>query len=336
MVRHSRLQSYFLPCLLAATTVAASADETNSSSRQLTTMGVGVQNRHPWCNPFSSLETRSYHFDVELDESHCETGNCIAIELVRSTEKPILDMHGSKQWLVRPHASGKKDEFDWSLFAPAKASIDDRVIDLRQVDEIRLYDSYYNKDKDETLPDKLEIVFPRTPGSTGVSTREVLDLDGGLYYNEEIMEAGFKQLGEAKMDNGDYKDIQMEAAKPGWVATGQSKGKWVGGFGAALSVGGMYTAATVTAVAVQTQALVGAALLGVIGGTAAGFALGGIVGGAIALTSIMIGTHRQRDVEITSASRKIYEKLRCMSDHFTECDTNLLVPKTKECPRTLV
>lgn len=284
-----------------------------------------ASSEHPWCNPFSSLSTRSYHFDVTLDEDKCEQGHCVAIELVRHKDEPIMKLHSGKAWLVKP--GQEKGDLQWSLFEPGKSINVEKVIHLTDVELIRLYD------KTEKHPDKLEITLSEgkaenATAGNAIRNKDVFELEGGLYYDEDLISEGFD-----KLHAEDYEKIQNEAAKPTYRAEGARVGKWVGAAGGALTVGGFYTAATVTGVAVQTQALVGAALVGTIGGAVGGAIAGGFIGLGIALAAIMGGYGTTRNGhEIVSAGRKVYEKLRCIPE-FTECEYNILVPNSRDCPR---
>lgn len=207
------------------------------------------------------------------------------------------------------------------------------VIDLYDVEVIRLFDALSSNSV--KLADKLEITLACQKdtgcGKGGVfHERDVFALEGGLYYDEFILAQGFKKMEEITGDH--FQQMLQNASQPTRTVTGQKKGQWIGGSGGALIVGGYYTAATLTGVAVETQALISAAVLGVVGGTIGGFLVGGVVGAAAGMYAASRGYATIKGYEITSAGRKIYEELRCMSE-FKECGFNILVPKNKECPR---
>lgn len=281
---------------------------------------------HPWCNPFSSLSTRSYHFDVDLrkrdseaGEVQCEDGACMAIELIRHKTDPLLIIHSGQGWRVQKNDKG---EIEWNLFSPS-GKTGKKEIELTQVKVIRFFP------QDDDLPDKLEIELGDEAfgDSHGTKQRSIFDLEGGLYYDEKILEQGFE-----KVTSAEFEKMETNATEDSHHTKGKHYGKWVGGTGGCLVVGGMYTAATLTGVAIQTQALVGAALVGVIGGTIAGAVLGGVVGLVIAGSLVMMGSKTVKGFKVTAASRKIYEKLRCLKE-FKACESNVLVPTEKDCPR---
>lgn len=296
-----------------------------SSSQALNVNSTATtQKEHPWCNWFSSMSTRSYHFDVAFDEDMCEKGKCTAIELVRDKDNPRLNLHGGKAWLVMP-GEEKGDDLQWSLYSPGPEVDRTRVIELLEAETIKLLGA------DKENPDTLQITLaqPTEKDEVGlIKPKEIFELEGGIYYDEQLLTKGFEKLTREQ-----FEAIQNEAVKPSWRVSGQSKGKWVGGVGGALTVGGMYTAATITGVAVQTQALVGAAVVGVIGGAVGGFLAGGFIGLAIGATAVMFGYGQTKSgYKVTSAGRKVFQKLRCMPE-FKRCPHNVVVPKTRKCPR---
>lgn len=254
----------------------------------------------------------------------------MAIELIRDTDNPVLNIFAGKAWLIKPgHGKDSDAGYEWSLYSPEDAPENPRTeksaIDLLKVEMVRLFD------KTEKLPDKLEITLPCKSDAAnygGVKQVEIFELSGGLYYDPKILDQGFD-----KMDQGDFTEALDEATKPGWRVTGAQKGRWVGGVGSVLSVGGMYTAATIAGTAVQTQAVIGALTVGVVGGIAGGAILGGFVGLGIALVVWAAGSKKVSGHNVKSASRKIFEKLRCLEE-YKECDRNILVPADKDCPRT--
>lgn len=313
-----------IDCRRVATSTLLQAEDANGEEVSHAQSQAEWDAEHPWCNPFSSLPTRSYHFDVELSDKQCRDGNCMAIELVRHKSKPTLQIHVGQSWLIQKGSDGL---FQWDLYPPdgnEHKKMHDNTIDLMDVHVVK----FLPADKKRELPDALEIDFGVKGDSPGKSTREVFVLEGGLYYDPDILNQGFE-----KLSHEDFKQMEDNATQESHYTKGRRVGRLVGATGSVLTVGGFYTAATLTGVAVQTQALVGAALLGVVGGAMGGAILGGVVGLGIAAGAFMMGSTRVYDFEITAASRKIFEKLRCIPD-FKSCDTNILVPANKDCPRT--
>jgi len=268
----------------------------------------------PWCNRFSSMSRKEYHFDVEFDDKKCVQGACVAIKLVRDAQEPTLEVYGSKQWLVTRNPKTK--ELSWDRYSPGVERNDNVVIKLKEVTSIRFVQG------DDTHPDELDIELPFADDhSTTTSKKDIFSVVGGLFYDEDIMEKGID-----KFTNEDFSKTQKNASEPTNYVTGKNKGKWIGGAGGALTVGGFYTAATITGVAVQTQALVGAAVCGIIGGAVVGAVTGGVIGLGISLALVMGGYSSVKGYEISSAGRKIFEKIRCMTDSFHMCSENLYVP----------
>jgi hypothetical protein len=284
-----------------------------------------------WCSPFTTHKTKHYYFDVEYSDKQCEDGACAAIELVRHKERPVLNVFEHRQWTVK---KGDDGDLEFSLFYPGPDYSDrsiyphqDRIIELTKVDVVRFYEA--GKDKDgNVLPEKLEIIMPQTEVSGGYRTSVAFEIEGGLWYNPEILEKGMEKV------VSNFTKMQEDASRPSYRVTGQNKGKWIGGIGGVLTTAGFYTAATLSGVAVQTQALIGASVVGLLGGAALGFALGGLLGVAITAVMVMAGYKIVRGMKIVSASHKIFEKLRCL-DEFEQCDKYTLVPKGKQCPRSL-
>jgi len=272
----------------------------------------------PWCNKFSSTSRKVYHFDIEFDNKKCENGACVAVKLVRDYAEPILELYGSKQWLVSRDLETK--ELSWDRYSPGVEKDDDIVIKLKEVLSIRFQPG------DDTHPDELDIDLPfANDHSTSTVKKDVFTVVGGLYYDEDVMEKGIDVF-----KGRDFAKWQKNASEPTNFVTGRNKGKWVGGAGGALTVGGFYTAATITGVAVQTQALVGAAVCGVIGGAVVGAVTGGVIGLGISLAMVMGGYSNVKGHEISSAGRKIFEKIRCMTDSFHMCSEYLYVPLIKD------
>jgi len=280
---------------------------------------------HPWCNWFSSMKTRSYHFDVEVDDTHCEDGACMAIELIRHKDHPELHIHAGQSWLVTKDDDGEI-VFTAKSVSTLQFQDQETVMDLIDTKVIKFLPS--NTD----FPDKLVIHMNddhvgNASAHNGQTAQNVFELAGGLFYSEELLAQGFTMLTHEKMQ-----EMEDEASKQTHSAAGASIGKKVGFGGAVISVGGMYTAATITGVAVQTTSLIGASVVGVIGGTIAGAALGGLLGLGIAAALALGGSTQIKGYKPISASRKIFEKLRCI-DEFDHCDDNTLVPKGKTCPQ---
>lgn len=283
---------------------------------------------HPWCNWFSRQTTRSYHFDVEVSDQHCEDGACMAIELIRHKDHPELHIHAGQSWLVTKDDDG---EIQWTARSVSDKQYADQetVMDLIKTEAIKFFPS--NTD----FPDKLEIHMEDVPdhletnksAHSGKKAHQVFTLAGGLFYSEELLAMGFKELTHEKMQA-----MEDSAAEATHGQRGRDIGKKVGFGGAIISVGGMYTAATITGVAVQTQALIGASILGVVGGTIGGAVIGGLVGAAIAASIALAGSTQIKGYKVISGSRKIFEKLRCI-DEFTHCGDNVLVPNGKKCPQ---
>lgn len=284
-----------------------------------------VQGGHPWCNPFSKQSRRWYHFDVEYSDQKCEDGACAAIQLVRDAESPVLNIYGGQQWRVNKDDNG---ELSWDLYSPGPERSDKIVMNLLDVVEITFMDAEKAKEEGKGYPDTLEITLKSKTGNySGHNKKEIFTIEGGLYYDEKILNRGFDEITSRQ-----YKEWEENATQSTRSATGARKGKWVGGVGSALVVGGMYTAATVTGVAVQTQALIGAALVGIIGGTIVGALAGGIIGLGITVAIAIAGYKTVRGHTIKPASRKIFEKLRCLKE-MKVCSKNVLVPEGSPCPR---
>lgn len=282
---------------------------------------------HPWCNPFSSQRSRSYHFEVEESENKCEDGRCMALQLVRDKTTPLIKIHQGRAWKV---TQDKESNIEWNLYQPNEGMQGkDLVISLYDVEVVKLMDA------DSKYPDKLEITLPCKAEygcNEGVAgsfrQKNVFELEGGLYYDEYILKAGFTKM--KKITGDHFQKMLDNATQPTDRVKGGRYGKWIGGTGGALTVGGFYTAATLAGTAVQTQALVGAAVLGIVGGTVGGFVVGGFIGSAIAIGVAMMGYQNVRGYKITSAGRKMFQKLRCLPE-FQTCRHNVLVPKDKEC-----
>lgn len=313
-----------LVCLLYLTVsgpIIANAARLQPSAKQLKASKEKAESEtahgHPWCNIISKQKTRSYHFDIEYNDPHCENGNCAAIELVRDKNQPTLNIWAGKQWKV---LKSKDGEITWDRYSPGPEVSEENHINLLDTEVVRFMDAA------SELPDTLEIIISSSGPGHNVK-QDVFKLEGGLYYNPKIISKGLEEV-----DAQEMREIEEDAAKPTYAATGRSKGKWIGGVGGALTVGGMYTAATIAGTAVQTQALIGAAVCGIVGGTMSGFMVGGIVGGAIGLGVAIAGYGTYKGYKIVPASRKIFEKLRCL-DEFKSCSKNVLVPKDKDCPR---
>lgn len=298
---------------------------------------------HPVCFG-STLSTREYHFDVDFnldgdkDSEHqdCADGKCMAIRLVRDADDPKLEFHVGKEWLVNKNVEG--DELEFELHTPSDNSSVERptdpqeptsIISLADVDMIKLTDH-------GDTPDKLEIV---------IDSGNTFYMLGGLYYDEELLLLGLDIINKDKEIEEKLKERLQELVvvkQPdnvtGFVeteahATALSKSEFI----AIGMVWGMYGAAAVTGVAVQSQALAGATMLAAVGG------LPGLLLMAAVLLDItppgspnaMLqteSTKTQATDSLPSAGRKIYEKLRCIP-HFKECcNYNVLVPVAKECP----
>jgi len=237
-----------------------------------------------------------------------------------TTEAPTVAAYPVK---AEPEDDAEPGSLQWDLFSPGPSSTPDmREIDLLEVNVI----SFFAADLEN--PDKLEILISEgTEGHFGSHGRNVFDLEGGLYYNEKFLQKSYDDVTAV-----DLEKLQKSASESGMIGSGARNGAYLGEGLAVVSVGGMYTAATIMAVNVQTQALIGASLVGMVAGPIVGAVTGGLVGGAVSLAMIMGGYETVKGYTIQSASSKIFEKLRCM-EAFKSCGDHVLVPKNKACPR---
>jgi hypothetical protein len=300
--------------------------------------GSAGANKHPWCNPLSSQQNKTYHFDVELTGNSCKDGACLAIELFRHKTNPVLEVHGGKSWAVRDDGG----TLSWSLYSKVsepnekKAPGNLKIDLLNDVKSVKFFDAT----KDPLTPAKLEIEMAPL-----ASAPDNLELEGGLYYNERLLKKGFEFLAVHESNFGIdenhageltsemFKVVEKNATThESMTRKGLKLGMQLGGLS-----GGVYVAATVFS---QNQYVAGhdwnfkQALPAAVVGAVLGGAAGGVIGLALNATNtvseVMGGYYYVHGYQIVSASEKIFAKLRCLAE-FKECSKNVLVPKQRPC-----
>lgn len=311
---------------------------------------------------FRSRSVKHYRFDVSLKpptqrEEYCAQGDCMAIELVRNKDSPLLKVYKGQHWAVRLQQAARRSwswrkttatttltplsspdsilgggkSLRWRLINQRRRS--PRTLDLKAVSRIVFQWAEDNGDG----RDRLAII--------GQDGEIDLVLQGGIYYSTEVVKYGIEHANLTLAIEGDMdaRNAHRDFSKGAGVVSayrsrGAKKGRNIVGVSTALASGLFYGNALMLAYVSGTMTLVTnfamlMAGLVVLGGLLTGAVAGLLVGAAVGAVVGLSKKSKYKKMSSKSAPTKMFEKLRCLGNLYRRCHDGLeLVPRSAPCP----